>query len=94
MSKKDDKKKKTLSPLQGLAFLAVLMRAVHVIRLYTASLFATVKQLEDLANLTKAYKAICKRLGVSTYGPFLQDLAACTETIQPLSKVCACCWTA
>ena len=96
MSKKDDKKKKTLSPLQGLVLIAACFSWHPYItsrkaESYTGFVFGTVKQLEDLANLTKAYKAICKRLGVSTYGPFLQNLAACTEAMQPLSKVCVHC---
>lgn len=50
---------------------------------------AAVKLLEDLATITKTYRSTCKRLGVPAYGPFLQDLTACTEAIQPLTKACA-----
>lgn len=49
----------------------------------------TVKLLDDLATTSKAYKSTCKRLGTLPSGPFLQDLAACTETIQPLTKASA-----
>ena len=47
-----------------------------------------VKLLEDLATITKTYKSTCKRLGTPTYGPFLQDLNACIEALQPLTKAC------
>lgn len=50
----------------------------------------TVKLLDDLATTSKAYKSTCKRLGTLPSGPFLQDLAACTETIEPLTKASAC----
>ncbi|DBA76265.1 TPA: NACHT, LRR and PYD domains-containing protein 12 [Trebouxia sp. C0004] len=46
-----------------------------------------VKLLEDLATLTRNYKSTCKRLGTSAYSAFLQELSACTETVQPLTKV-------
>lgn len=49
--------------------------------------FIAVKLLEDLATLTKSYKSTCKRLGTPAYSPFLQELSACTEAVQPLTKV-------
>ena len=84
MSKKPDKKK-TLSPAQG----TTRQQLEHTCALIVSTVLvaSAAKLLEDLASLSKAYRQSCKRQGLAAYTPFLQSISACTENIQPVTKV-------